>query len=249
MQPRFLFRRAVALIVDWLLVSLLVTLLLFPFVKGHTDEIRFSNAALSFSKCKEPVAFPQEIHDLVAPNAIFGARICAIQPFGIRNGLTIALIYGDADQINKTAPQQQKQRVNAQRMTIPISDHGKPVHPVHPQDYLHVFMVIVASAFFLIWKNGKTPGKALTGLRVVNLTRSAALKREFWRFVPFVVLAILSGLITPEIHTRIIEEIYLAITISAILVVFLFWYYAWPMIRWSGTLRHDKLAGTKVIRN
>ncbi len=247
MQPRFLIRRAAAFIIDWVLVSLLVTIFLYPFIKNHTDQIRFSDAAVHWGTCWKQEQAPQELIDLVAPNAIFALTLCAKRPFGMSNGLNAHLTYGDPSQIRQDLKAGEKQTLKARNLVIPVSNQGIPVNPVEPQSILMVFAIIVASAYFLIRKNGKTPGKSVMGLRVVTISRASALRREFWRFAPWIVVAVLSLIPIQPSDLGFLPFNYLARGTSAVITIIILWYYIWPIIRWNGASRYDKIAGTKVI--
>lgn len=153
----------------------------------------------------------------------------------------------DIADTKSTSHQKPDQEVQWQTV-IPITDQGIPINPVRPQEYLILFGVIVASAYFLSRKNGKTPGKSIMGLRVLNVTRRTALSREFFRFAPMVFLVLTNAVPIPDSMRPLdpFGPFFWVISIS--LIIFFLWYYVWPMVRWTGTLRHDKIAGTQVVR-
>jgi len=106
-------------------------------------------------------------------------------------------------------------------------------------------VLIVGSAFQLNRKGGMTPGKAMVGLQVVSPDRQAYLRREFWRFMPLAVIAILDTAILPQIF---IQNTVLFLIGSFAVDCVVFWYYIWPVIRWNGALRHDRITQTHVTR-
>lgn len=243
MPPRMLIRRSLALFIDLLLVSVVTTLLMYPLVLNNTDKIRFSNGSLRLTKCWQSKNGPQELIDIARGQAISKLIICQNKPFFIlENGLTAELVFN----INQSDNGNYKATAT-KSITLPIDSQGNPITPVSPQGMLDLFLVIVGSALLLSMKEGKTPGKRVMGIRVINVSRQAALRREFWRFFPIILFMPLTAM--PAMPTLFLNlQIWHFLAIFVTVSVFLLWYYAYPMTRWNGALRHDTIAGTKVVR-
>lgn len=240
--PRFLFRRLVALFVDWTIVALLTTVVMYPLVKGNTDNIRYSGASVEIGGCWPATTAPQELHDLIAPHPIQELVICQRKPFGFDNGLEAELTF-DMQETRRGAVTSRTYK----EITTPISNNGIPVDPLTPQTLLILLGLVAGSA---IWPRGnakQSPGKKLLGLSVETASQAAMWKREFLRFAPFFVFAVF------EFAPLGMKQIWIAnvqwfVALSVVVLVFLLWYYIWPLIRWQGAMRYDRISGTRVLR-
>lgn len=238
-----LIRRSLALFIDLLLVSAVTTLLMYPLVSNNTDKVRFSNSLLRLTQCWQAKSGPQELIDIARGQTISRLIVCQNKPFFmLENGLTAELVFN----ISSSDDGRLKTKVT-KSITLPINSQGKPITPAFPQGLLDFFLLIVGSAIFLFTKEGKTPGKKILGLRVMNINRQAALRREFWRFFP--IILIMACIIMQATPTHLLNlQIGQIFAIGGAVTIFLAWYYIYPMIRWNGALRHDNIAGTRVVR-
>jgi len=243
MQPRMLIRRSLALIIDWVLVAFITTLFMYPFVRGHTDQIRFSSSVFS-ALCWQSTTGPKELVQFIENKPLSDLIICKKKPFFFfDNGLTAKLIY------NATVKKSGGLTVTSStNITIDIDDKGMPINTVSPQGFITLALLIIASAFLLFTKHGQTPGKSIMGLRVANISRQAALSREFWRFAPLIPIMLFTALPNSILQT-LLQNFWVFTLVMITTMVFTVWYYIYPMIRWTGVLRHDKITGTHVERS
>lgn len=127
-----------------------------------------------------------------------------------------------------------------------LSDPGQ-ARPLLLAAALDGAVLILGSAAFLTWTEGRTPGKAMAGLRVAGLTGfRAALEREALRWLPyFVGFGTLVASDSLQTHGD-------AIAAAAIFVAVLIlpWYYILPFFALEGDCRArwDKIAGSWVER-
>ncbi len=241
---RYLFRRAIALFIDWALAALLTTALIFPIINGNSDNIRFSGIPISLSKCWEPTVAPQELHDLIAPSPIDKLTICEEKPFGIRNGLTAELVFDLQESRNGAVTTRSfKSRSTA------IDDNGLPITPFYPQGILIFITLLFGSAYWQTKTSGFTPGKRFMGLRVTPNTFPTALRREFWRWIPLLVMEVVILTLAYIPLTFLMANFTGFIAVAGAMGLLLVWYYLWPIIRWKGAMRHDRISGTLVRRS
>lgn len=242
MPNRMLIRRTLALLIDWVLVALFTTLFLYPFVRGHTDQIRFSSSIYKIA-CKRVTTAPIELVQFIKNETLSDLIICQKKPlFVFDNGLTAKLVYNNTVRKNGNVTVK-----TSKTFTLDIDDNGMPIDVAAPQGFLNLALLISISAFFLIAKQGRTPGKYILGLRVENITRHRAIRREFWRFAPLIPLTLILAL--PNSILRIpLQDGWMLAGLLIAIMGFTAWYYIYPMVRWTGALRHDKIAGTHVER-
>lgn len=243
-QPRFFWRRMLALFIDWTLVSLLSTLLLLPFLRPDENGLRLGNATLSFSSCRNVASVTQELADLVAPEVIAKATLCEMRPFGIYNGKTIKLVYA----LNETSSANVTTST-FKTITVPIGGDDQIVRAFVPQSVLVPLLLLIASAMFIA-RTGWTPGKRVAGLRVQG--EGCAICRELRRLGVFVVFGLgalvlsMAPMLPAEILAAAPAWMFVAGGI-AILAVFGA-LYVWPMIRWRGAMPYDRATGFEVVR-
>jgi len=125
------------------------------------------------------------------------------------------------------------------------------------------FALPAAFAFFST--NGRqTLGKKLVGLHVLRTDEQRpelgqALVREYWKFLPYLILvvvsaagilflrdAILSRLDAALSQGGVVEFVKLLAIIPALQLSLLLWWLV-PFVVWRGQTWHDRLAGTKVV--
>ena len=239
--PRYLFRRFFALLVDYGLISILTTLMLLPLVRGNTDNFRLSGVFHS-AQCQTVTSGPQSLHDLVAPAVISGAILCENKTNFVENGRVLKLVL---DQ--KTSKNGNVSYSTQKTLELAISEQDDVIHPIAPQGLLDLVLLALISAFLLSRWQGKTPGKALLGLRVTGLGQGAALRREVARVLPLVFFQIFVFL-PPSFLITLLNHFYVFTAGTVLLTIFLGWYYVWPLIRWQGQSRHDRFAGSQVER-
>jgi len=129
MQPRYLFRRLIALFIDWTMAAIFTLLLLYPFVRGHTDQIRYSGNIISGGSHQNSSVAPKQLHELNKSQPISALTIYTKKPFFLfENGLTAKLDYGTSQK--KYGPVTVKTGTS---ITVPINNYGIPVYPVYPQ--------------------------------------------------------------------------------------------------------------------
>ena len=239
--PRYFLRRLFAFFVDFLIINIISTLVLLPLVHNNTDNFRLSGL-LHSTLCYKISQASQSLHDLVAPSIITGGALCEEKENFVANGHSLTLVLD-----RQTSQNGNVQHSSYKQITFPVNAKGNIVKPLFLQGILDWVLLALGSVFFLTRWQGKTPGKALLGLRVTGLTKGAALRREAMRVAPMLI-AHLFVFLPVETAASLLQNITLFIVGIGLVSLFFGWYYLWPFIRWNGQSRHDRFAATKVER-
>ena len=160
--PRYFLRRLFAFFVDFLIINIITTLLLLPLVHNNTDNFRLSGL-LHSTLCYKITQAPQSLHDLVAPSKITGGTLCERKENFVANGRSLTLVLD-----TQTSQNGNVQHSTYKMITFPVDAKGNIVKPLFLQGILDWVLLALGSAFFLTRWQGKTPGKALLGLRVTD---------------------------------------------------------------------------------
>jgi RDD family len=230
-------RRVLALIVDYALASAVAILLVLPFL-GNPERIRLGGGLdATRHECTEAAPGPQAWADLIAPHPLTAAVVCRTWVWGVDNGLTVSLLSVETS-ANTTMTRQ---------LSLPIDEAGAFVRPLYPQSPLTLAILILGGGVLLrTW--GATPGKRLLGLRVEGVTGAGrGMAREALRFLPWIAgLALFQWmLIQPGAFLASLGLLFAGVGAAG---AFVFWYWVWPVVRWRGTLRHDRWLGMTVRR-
>ena len=241
-EPRHLFRRFIAASLDVFLVFLVVFTVTAPFVTAFgSGHFRFGSGAFDTKHCEPIAAIPAKTHDLLGgmPGQV---NYCRVRVFGVDNGLWAIKVLRNS----------RGDTILAETRRMPVDDNGVQIWPGQPDVPLVPAVMVILSATALARAGGRTPGKALNGLRVVGLTGPAdALRREGIRWMPGLVLSFLHGaadhygtiLGRPLFMTPVLGT-YLNIGIIAFLV----WYYLVPFFTGDRRARWDRIVDTHVER-
>ena len=241
MEPRHFWRRVGAAVVDYLLVSVISTLLLLPFL-GNPDKIRLDPIGISTSRCVAMTSAPQSLLDIVAPKIIDSGWACSSSVDGRDNGMTAVLVY-DVTRNEHTSSQRS--------ISVPVDALGNPVAPLMPQSLINWGLLVVASGL-LLRRFGRTPGKRLFGLRVEGVAPVPGIRREVLKTMPSLIAGLgltSTGVIGIAAYAW-IAQLPILQFVGGILVLMalVFWFYALPLIRWRGATRYDRMLGLTVTR-
>ncbi len=232
-RPRFFFRRLIAFIVDAALAGILAQLLVFPFL-GDPDHVRLSGGLYKSSSCWKADTLPPALKGIggdVPPDLVV---MCDTRIYGMENGRNVHLIWARGWVENGIKFNGSK------RISFPVDDKGRPVHPLVPDSILQAVLFFFGSIFLLKRWKGQTPGKKLLGLRVAG-DPSGYARREIFRQLPLLASTFLSQLAVLMPTRLVFGDVVTAIVIAGGLFVLLFWYYALPLFRWRGAMRYDKV--------
>lgn len=247
-EPRYLFRRFVALLVDGFLAALVAVALMAPFVAVMgTDNIRFGNAPIRVNQCGAGETITEEMLELLGKMPV-QVSYCRTWVFGLDNGLTAEVILSQSRNGNVT---------RTHSATVSVSDLGTPVWPGAPDVPLAVALMVIGSAAFLARAGRRTPGKALVGLDVYDLAgRADALRREGIRWMPVMVLAFFEGVVGffpsltdwPTGWTW-AQTFWTGLGFGLPLLAFMLWYYIVPFFTGDHRARWDRMVGSRVTRS
>ena len=243
MQPRFLWRRGAAFLIDLLLASIATFAILAPVKLAFPDEVRLSSAPFYLRQCEDLETAPAAVRDLAKDWPIEGrplSRIeaCRIWVLGIDNGRVIRLEAGD-DGFSRFRE-------------VAVGEDGTPTDPLTPGAWLQWALLVFGGAAFLS-AAGRTPGKRLLGLRVEGPVRSYGrmLAREAVRLLP-----VLVGVAASEWAARAVPSaapteapsLALALLPNAAILALVLALWILPLLFWRGRMPHDRAAGTVVAR-
>ncbi len=255
--PRYLFRRFVAFVVDYLLAAFLSAWMLAPLIVGHTDHLRLGVSSVSWQRCAPGTFVSPELLEYLQRDQIMGIRYCEKTVAGVPNGFTAGVLL--------EYEREQRGKVFVERMqtiNLPVDEQGRPVQPVSPDVPLFLFLIIVGGAWLLSRWQGQTPGKRLLRLRVEGATPPRALRREFRKFLPFVAVTYLTAVAAILVDALDLRDPWAgqvpdmgagqivgwALIGLIAIVLFLLWYYVVPFFRGDRRARWDRAAGTRVVR-
>lgn len=252
---RFFLRRSLAWAIDATLSWIVVAILFAFFAEDRTSEflskpekdytfgVYFSLGEfsppirLAIKTCGAPITL-DGFEELVAPAEIASGTACFERHFGIPRGGVVTLVLKDTPAAGELAGQ-----------TVEIPLVVTDSHRFADAAALGVFLL--GSIFFLRW-NGRSPGKAIMGLRVEGEVRRAALSRELVRSFPAFTSVILPLIVT-EIAAMSdgpapwVDSVLLAVGVLSMLGVLVLW--IWPVIRWRGAMPYDRWLGLSVSRH
>lgn len=241
MLPRYFWRRVGAVAVDFVLATVVSTVLLWPFL-GNPDQLRLDPIGVSASTCFTITSAPDSLLAIVAPKPIDAGFVCENTVNGRDNGKTATLIY-DVTKTENTSSQRS--------VSVPVDTNGNPVAPMMPQSLINQALLIVVGGI-LLRRFGRTPGKRLFGLKVVGLTTSPGPVRELLKNIPGVIMAL--GFLSiwvfgPSSYAAIAHVPMLQFLLGILAFVALaFWFYVLPVLRWRGATRYDRMLGLTVQR-
>jgi uncharacterized RDD family membrane protein YckC len=259
-SPRYFWRRALALLLDAILATLIIALV-FGAIRAATgvDLGMSSLATYSQSKC-----------DLAQANHPQTMRVEGMWPLVVgesrQNILCQSSINGREQPLQFVTRVTRKDgaKTFTREARYPVNGKGQPIPIDYPLDwsavaYLLIFVVLTAGG-------RRTPGKTFLGLRVVTeagsgLSWTAALARETLKFVPCVAYFVVSLWVafSPPAILSDSQAIIIAIRdgtafTSPCMIFFvtlgvatLFWWLG-PFLLWRGRTWYDALTGTRLVR-
>ncbi|WP_366942638.1 RDD family protein [uncultured Sulfitobacter sp.] len=239
-QPRYFWRRLLAVFADWFIVAALTTVLLLPFLRVDETGLRLSGAPLTFTTCQNVSSVRQEITDLVAPEVIAAATLCEVRPFMINNGRTLTLVYA-LNQSGNTS--------TSRSLSLAVDGEGLPVQAIVPQSIATPLLLMILSGLFLA-RGWQTPGKRLADIRVTG--EGCAMCRELRRWGMFVLIGCvtftISALSTSSLAALAQAPVGMFIAGGLTVFVVFFAMYIWPILRWRGAMPYDRATGFRVER-
>lgn len=244
-QPRYFWRRVLALLVDWALVALVTTLLVLPFLDPDRTGLRLSGAPLTFTTCQNVTSVSQNIADLVAPEVIAGGTLCKVRPFGFYNGRTLNLVYAHNQSKDGGVTWS-----TSRTLSVALNGDDEVVQVFTPQSLLVPLFLMILSAV-LLGRNRRTPGKRLAGLRVAG--QGCAMCREARRLGPFVVLGALTfamgALPASTLSGLAHAPVWVLILGGGAIFAYFAGFFLLPLIRWRGAMPYDRKTGFEVQRS
>lgn len=232
MPPRFLLRRVLAFVVDHTLALILVMVAFLPLADNgwRLPDPLIAHRTIA---C-QALDLPPDWLPADASGAQFSAlRICRNWLFGLPNGRDLVAVY--------TMSQPDNGLRITRNLRIALTADNQPSDFPDLADLL-VIVVLGVGTGLLTLCGFPSPGKALLGLRLVGPPRRGFL-REALRLGPMVLISA-SPVIAPA--QLVFAPLPVIAGLVAVILAALLWFYLWPLFRWSGQMRYDRVAGYHV---
>lgn len=239
-------RRAVALVIDFLLLLSIVTVIGVPMAKLSGGAVRVQSALVQKTDCKKLDAMPAGI-DLPSGFKPTAIASCTYSSFGSPYNWTVV-----AQQVVEQDVKMGDTEYTVSKKlsyTYPLSPYGLPTEPLYLDEYALVFFAL----YFIVfeWMFVGTFGKRILGMRVQSLGGERAslvqtIKRTAIRFGWLILIPIGTKLLETS-PDRLVE---IVVGLSAVNVI-AFVALAINAIRSmrKGELAwHDRFAATEVVR-
>lgn len=243
-SPRYFWRRVGAFIADYLIASILALLVLLSFADEERTNIRFSSL-IQMTSCGQSTTIPQPLRDLVAPQTIQAVEICRQYAYGVYNGLTAKLILSE----RVTSSGVGTTRV-ATAVTTPIDSQGNPVNPAPVHAAATIALMVLLAGFFGAFRQGRSAGKALFRIRVSgpHVTPARMVLREVVEYAPIAVILAFGFVFSPFLLGGVAVQVQVLVTIGGIILIGLFFWYVFPLLRWRGRMPYDRIMKLRVDR-
>jgi uncharacterized RDD family membrane protein YckC len=253
--PRLFWLRALALLLDLALVSVIAVLLaaaVQPFVAVKLE----ARTLINYKSCEdvtEKVRGSQTAAALnVQPGETFSAAVCGKSSFGLTQQRRLTF----------TATKQDGNIQQNRSLYYPVNDNLEQIE-VFDTEPLELMLAPLALALWAGWR-GRTPGKAMVGLALVadrpdGKTLRSMLGREYLRLLPFAVLGLAgfidcfsgAGSLSPEEFAKAATDgspLWLASALKSAAAFLFFVPHLASLIRWRGRMFYDRIFGFDVRR-
>ncbi len=237
-EPRHLWRRFFALLVDLFLASILAMLIAWPIVRAAPDKLQLTEGFFRVHLCKQITSFPARLETFIDGREIDQAQFCQYRPNLIFPPQYVA-------EIRIVQPKEPGARINRYvELEIAARSDGALIEVVTLDNALMPLVLLLGAALCLA-RGVPTPGKALLGLRIQG--QGCALCREVRRIGPFVLLGFLEVAIALSGIAFTVPWVLVGAIALTVFAAF-FYYYLWPLFQWRGAMRYDRATGFSVVR-
>jgi len=249
-EPRYFWRRVIAMLIDFILLSQLALYLMVPFADG--DTVRLSGGIYPSITCRT-VPLEPESQAYFAERGVVAENgsLCTSYQNGYYAGSNL-LVSSDTNSEGNIAE-------NATTLSVALDRQGQEVTPVFPVSYAAPIMVLLGIILMTWLWNGQTFGKKVTRVQVLTVEDHIPgpiqiVRREVLKFAPSI-LVFLLGIFLPEYaleqvvpNLRNGEDIALVLGFLGVSTfVYILWWVA-PLIWWNGSMPYDRINKTIVTR-
>lgn len=251
MEPRHFWRRIVALVIDFVILSQLALYLALPFADGET--LRLSGGLYQSVTCNV-APLEDEAKAYFAERGVTAdkANICVTYQNGFYAGSNL-LVSSETNAEGEIAD-------TATTISVAINRAGEQVEAIFPVTALAPATIFLGIILMTWLRRGQTIGKQLAGVQVVKangdyLSLLGVAKRETLKFAPAILLFAL-GLMAPGFTLEQVVPVLQRGENVAMVMLFLggstFAYILWwvaPLIWWNGTMPYDRMNGSMLERH
>ncbi|NTF42276.1 RDD family protein [Rhizobium rhizogenes] len=266
LPPRHFWRRLAAYAIDIILFQIVFTLLFLALSTVTPWDLTLP--FLQKQQCNETTTGPLvpkiEAEWPLQKGEVRSNQLCRISWLGSKGYVVF---------VSKVVSEQGA-TTSIRAFSTPVDNNGNPVDPnVTARPTSSVVLLILPLAFAYCSARAKrTPGKRLLSLRVTTIedgpmTLGLAAKREIFKFLPFVLVAVFNLVslfilrpFQPPIDQLIQQardasiltaDGFLALTgaLAPMLLVFALIWWLFPLVIWRGQTFYDRFCDTKVVKD
>lgn len=250
MEPRHFWRRLIAVIIDFILLSQLAFYVMIPFADG--ESVRLSGGLYQSVACKTvPLEEGALSHFSEQGIVATEGSLCVSYQNGFYAGTNLLA----SSETNAQGDISE----NAVTISVPLNRQGENVETTYPVAALAPIMVFVGIILMTWLWNGQTLGKKIVRVQVLAddgevLGLLKVISRETLKFAPAIILFILALLypsytlehVVPHLQSG--ENIALVLgMLGASTFVYILWWAA-PLIWWNGSMPYDRINKSVVER-
>ncbi len=265
LPPRHFLRRAGAYLVDIVIFQIAFTLLFLALSAATPWDLTLP--LIQKQQCDEATSGPLvakiDAEWPLQPGEVRSNQLCRISWLGSK-GYTLF--------VSAVTSRQGAATFN-RAFSIPVDDNGNPINPnetARPTSSIMLLLLPFAFAFFSA-DDRRTPGKRLASLRVTTMEGGAlpfglAAKREMFKFLPLMLLAIVNlinlfllpsylppidQLIQQAREASLLNAVgFFALTgaLAPMLLVFALIWWIFPLIVWRGQMFYDRFCDTMLVK-
>ncbi len=251
MEPRHFWRRFIALVIDFIILSQLAFYLALPFADGNT--LRLSGGLYQSVTCKiSPLEDEAKAYFAELGVKADNANICVSYQNGFYAGsnLLVSSETNDEGQIADTAT----------TISVAINRAGEQVDAVFPVTAMAPATIFLGIILLTWLRRGQTIGKQLTGVQVVTtngdyLSLSGVIKRETLKFAPAILLFALGLMVPGFTLEQVVPVLQRGENVAMVMLLlggstfaYILWWVA-PLIWWNGAMPYDRINGSMLERH
>lgn len=266
LPPRHFWRRLGAYLIDVIIFQIVFTLLFLALSTVTPWDLTLP--FLQKQQCEETTTGPLiptiEAEWPLQSGETRSNQLCRISWLGSK-GYTVFVSKVVSEQGSATS---------IRAFSVPVNGNGNPIDPnVTVRPTSSVVLLLLPLAFACCSANGRrTPGKRLFSLRLTTIEDDAlppglAAKREIFKFLPFMLLAVFNLVSLFALRPRLppIEQMiqqardtslftadgFFALTgaLAPLLFVFALIWWLYPLFVWRGQTFYDRFCDTKVVKD
>ena len=251
MEPRYFWRRLIAIIIDFIFLSQLAFYMVSPFSNG--DNVRLSGGIYQSVSCQTvPLAEESSAYFEARGVSAENGNLCWTFQNGFFAGSDL-LVSSETNADGNIAD-------TATTLSVALDAQGQEIEPAYPVSYIAPIVVILGIILMTWLGSGQTLGKKLAGVRVLTSDdRYPSLfqvaRRETLKFLPWILTYALGFFIPASAFAELVPNLQNGENLTVVLgflgvstFVYILWWVA-PLVWWNGAMPYDQINKTLVERS